>query len=105
MLRRAFPRMVSRVGMLALLVLVLARVHAAVGAHAELERPSAGAVPIVRTLPRHAPSPGASGGNFRKLPAVGRIGGWVRRECDWRFCSGPACRRARKSCARIGGNR
>jgi hypothetical protein len=69
--------------MLALLVLVLARVHAAVGAHADFEQPSAGAVPIVRPLPRHAPSHGASGGNFRKLPAAGRIGGLVRRECDW----------------------
>jgi hypothetical protein len=54
LLRRAFAKMVSRVGMLALLVLVLARVHAVVGAHAELEQPSAGAVPIVRTLPPRA---------------------------------------------------
>jgi hypothetical protein len=97
--------MVSRVGMLALLVLVLARVHAAVGAHADFEQPSAGAVPIVRPLPRHAPSHGASGGNFRKLPAAGRMAVWCAENVIGRFCLGPACRRARKSCARIGGNR
>jgi hypothetical protein len=102
LLRRAFPRMVSRVGMLALLVLALARVHAVVGAHAELEQPSAGTVPIVRPLPRHAPSqrrelPETSGRRpDRRFGAQNVIG---------RFGLGPACRRARKSCARIGGGR
>ena len=70
--------MVSRVGMLALLVLVLARVHAAVGAHAALEQPSAGAVPIVRPLPVRTVA-------LRQQRELPETSGNFRPPAEWRF--------------------